>query len=125
MIEKEAYRKSDMAGISSVFVNRLRSKAYPHLDCDATAVYARDVGKNTRGGFPSKDDLCIDSPYNTYRQNGLPPGAICSPGLYAIEAALSPANTGYYYFLSVEGGATVFSRTYAEHLRAIAAAKNH
>lgn len=124
MIEKEAYYKSDMAGISSVFYNRLKSKAYPHLDCDATVVYARDAGKTERGGFPSKEDLGINSQYNTYRTFGLPPGAICSPGLAAIEAALSPAKTDYYYFLCSKEKKAVFSRTYAEHMRAVEALKS-
>lgn len=124
IIEKEAYYKKDMAFISSVFVNRLKSKTLPRLESDATVVYARDAGNAERGGEPSGDDMQIDSPYNTYRKNGLPPGAICSPGLDAVEAAISPAVTDYYYFVCKKDKTAVFSRTYSEHLRAVAAIRN-
>ena len=122
IIEKEAYYKSDMAYISSVFLNRLRSKSMKKLESDATAVYARDVGKADSHGVPTKDDLLIDSPYNTYKYEGLPPGAICSPGLEAIEAAAEPEKTNYYYFVCKKDKSAVFSRTYAEHMRAVEAA---
>ena len=103
MIQSEAYYMSDMAGISSVFRNRLRS-GMKYLQSDATALYAEA--------------------YDTYRNAGLPPGPISSPGYSALEAAVYPANTKYYYFLTGNDKKAVFSRTYAEHKRAIEKIKN-
>ena len=122
IIEKEAYYKADMPYISSVFRNRLSSRSMPRLESDATVVYAVGGGKNT--GSPIKEELGTDSPYNTYKVKGLPPGAICSPGLDAIEAAISPAQTDYYYFICTKKKTAVFSKTYAQHMKAIAADKN-
>jgi UPF0755 protein len=99
MIQREAYYLSDMAGISSVFHNRLRG-GMKYLQSDATALYGE----------------C----YDTYENAGLPPGAICNPGADALRAAIYPANTKYYYFLTGKDKKAVFSRTYAEHKRAIA-----
>ena len=99
MIQREAYYLSDMAGISSVFHNRLRG-GMKYLQSDATALYGEA--------------------YDTYENAGLPPGAICNPGAAALEAAVYPARTGYYYFLTGSDKKAVFSRTYAEHKRAIA-----
>ena len=124
IIEKEAFFKSDQALISSVFHNRLRSKTLVRLESDATAVYARDAGRTVRGGVPTTDDLSAASPYNTYKTIGLPPGAICSPGLDAIEAAALPASTDYLYFVCNKDKKAVFSRTYTEHLSAVNAARS-
>jgi len=63
-------------------------------------------------------DLDVDSPYNTYRHAGLPPGPIASPGLACIEAALHPANVGYLYYVARPDGTHIFSRTFEEHQRA-------
>lgn len=98
MIQCEAYYLSDMAGISSVFRNRLRS-GMKYLQSDATALYGEA--------------------YDTYENAGLPPGAISNPGAAALEAAVYPANTSYYYFLTGKDKKAVFSRTYAEHKRAV------
>lgn len=99
MIQKEAYYLSDMAGISSVFRNRLAS-GMKYLQSDATGLYAEG--------------------YDTYENTGLPPGAISNPGYAALEAAVYPANTKYYYFVTGKDKKAVFSKTYAEHKRAIA-----
>ncbi|MBQ8448498.1 MAG: endolytic transglycosylase MltG [Clostridia bacterium] len=99
MVQREAYYLSDMAGISSVFRNRLRG-GMKYLQSDATALYG--------------------DTYDTYKNAGLPPGAICNPGAAALEAAVYPANTKYYYFLTGNDKKAVFSRTYAEHKRAVA-----
>ena len=81
--------------------------------------YAKETAGN--GENLTADDLdTIESPYNTYKNKGLPPGAICSPGQEAIMAAIYPADTDYYYFVSASDKSTIFSRTYAEHLRAVA-----
>lgn len=123
VIEGEAYFRSDMKKISSVFHNRLNSKTYPFLESDATVKYAKELmGDKTP---PTGEDIKnMESPYNTYRNKGLPPGAICSPGLDAILAAVHPADTDYFYFVSAGDKTTIFSRTYEEHLAAIAACRN-
>ena len=102
MIQREAYYLSDMAGISSVFRNRLAS-GMKYLQSDATALYGEG--------------------YDTYENAGLPPGAISNPGYTALEAAVYPANTKYYYFVTGNDKKAVFSKTYAEHKRAIARIK--
>ena len=63
------------------------------------------------------DDLKIDSPYNTYKYNGLPPGPIGNPGLDAIYAAMNPINTKYLYFLSSKSGNMYYAKTFEEHIR--------
>ena len=119
VIESEAYYRSDMTSISSVFHNRLENRGFPYLQSDATVKYAKETAGN--GENLTADDLdTIESPYNTYKNKGLPPGAICSPGQEAIMAAIYPADTDYYYFVSASDKSTIFSRTYAEHLRAVA-----
>lgn len=109
IIEKEAINEDDRPKVSSVFYNRLSvDKA---LESDATMGYVT-------GGAVSADDLKEDSPYNTYLYKGLPPTPICSPSLWAIEAAMEPADTEYYYFFIIEEGAYsnhTFSETYEEH----------
>ncbi len=122
IVQGEAYYPSDMGGIASVFYNRLRSAAFPCLQSDATVKYAKEAAGN--GETLDAADLdTLESPYNTYKEKGLPPGPICSPGMDALTAALSPADTKYYYFLSKKDKTTVFSRTYKEHLQAIASLK--
>ncbi len=118
IIESEAYYRSDMAIISSVFHNRLKNQGFPYLQSDATVKYAKESMGNTNA-LTAEDLDIIDSPYNTYQSKGLPPGAICSPGMDAIMAAIHPADTEYYYFVSAKDKTTIFSRTYAEHLRAV------
>jgi UPF0755 protein len=113
LIEKEAYAASEKPMISSVFHNRMILGM--RLQSDPTAVYGID-------GFMGKvgpDDLLRESPYNTYRHGGLPPGPICNPGLDSIKAALWPAKTDYLYFVSKGDGTHVFSHTLQEHNRAI------
>ncbi|MCK5490996.1 MAG: endolytic transglycosylase MltG [Candidatus Pacebacteria bacterium] len=110
IIEKEAGSTKDMKEIASVFQNRLDiDKA---LESDATINYF--VGE--KRAQATYDDLKIDSPYNTYLYKGLTPGPISNPGIYAIEAAIYPEETDYFYFLSKDTGETVFSKTYDEHL---------
>ena len=123
IIESEAYYRSDMASISSVFHNRLENRSYPYLQSDATVKYAKEAAGN--GEALTAEDLdTVESPYNTYQNKGLPPGAICSPGQDAIMAAIYPADTNYYYFVSARDKSTIFSHTYAEHLRAVASLRS-
>ena len=114
IVEKEAGREEDMKKIAGVFLNRLAAN-YP-LQSDATINYV--VGKGRRKA--SYEDLQIDSPYNTYKYNGLPPTPICNPGLNAIKAVVYPANTDYFYFLTDPKGKAYFARTFKEHQKNIA-----
>jgi len=121
IVEKEAIRDEERPLIASVYLNRLA--AGMTLDADPTVQYA--VGYNARQGrwWPELyfDELKIDrlsdidSPYNTYRYPGLPPGPICSPGLAALRAVLEPADTDYYYFVAKGDGSHAFARTLEEH----------
>jgi UPF0755 protein len=123
IVEREAYYRSDMPRIASVFLNRLKSKNFPFLESDATVKYVKLLSGDTEA--PTAEDLdALESPYNTYKTKGLPPGAICSPGYDAILSVIRPAETDYFYFLSAKDKTTVFSKTYAEHLRAVAALKS-
>lgn len=110
IIQREAYYTAEMAALSSVLCNRLGSRTLRRLECDATVTYAHRTSDFT-GDF-----LAIDSPYNTYKNEGLPPGAICSPGIAALGAAAEPKKTDYYYFFSKSDNTFVFSKTYGEHL---------
>ena len=120
IVEREAYYRSDMSAIASVFLNRLKSSRFSHLDSDATVKYIKLIA-GERSAPTAEDIDTLESPYNTYKIKGLPPGAICSPGYDAIFSVLYPADTDYYYFVSAKDKSTVFSKTYAEHLRAVAA----
>ena len=113
LIEKETGKDSERKQISSVFHNRLKKNM--RLQTDPTVIYAI---KNFDGNI-RKRDLKIDSPYNTYRHKGLPPGPIASPGLKSIIAALYPAKTANLYFVSRQDGSHQFSATLNEHNRAV------
>lgn len=120
IVEKESGVKSEGPTISSVYLNRL--KRGMRLQADPTVIYAlkRD-GKWS--GTLFRSDYNYDSPYNTYMYDGLPPGPICNPGLAALKAVVSPAKTDYLYFVADASGGHRFSRTFEEHLIAIAASK--
>lgn len=113
IVEKEAVAPEEMPLISSVFHNRL--KMGMPLQSDPTAVY----GLRAFGGRVSASDVRRDTPYNTYLIKGLPPGPIGNPGAGAIEAALKPAATGYYYFVAKSDGTHHFSVSLDEHNRAV------
>jgi UPF0755 protein len=114
IIEKEAVLREEQPLIAGVFWNRLK-RDMP-LQADPTVAYA--VGKDGRA--PSRDDLQVDHPFNTYRYRGLPPGPIGSPGLAAVAAALAPAPVPYLYFVSVDDRTHYFSTTLDEHNQAVA-----
>ena len=86
------------------------------LQCDPTVIYALEQRGHYDGNI-RKDDLQIDSPYNTYRYPGLPPGPIAAPGRASIEAAAHPADVDYLYFVSRNDGTHAFARTLDEHNR--------
>jgi peptidoglycan lytic transglycosylase G len=119
LIEREGKLESDRPLIAAVFENRLRIGM--KLDCDPTTIYAALLDDRYRGAI-YRSDLERDSPYNTYRRAGLPPGPIANPGLASIEAALHPAESRALYFVLRPGdsGAHQFSTGLAEHEQAIA-----
>ncbi len=121
LVEKETPDPAERSLIAGVFERRLQ-KGLP-LECDPTVIYAARLNHRCVGGAygPIKrSDLNFDSPYNTYRFAGPPPGPIASPGELSIHAALHPANTHYLYFVSNGRGGHIFARTLAEHLRNVA-----
>jgi UPF0755 protein len=100
--------------VAAVFLNRLQRRM--PLQTDPTVIYAlRKAG--TYDGNIRKGDLEVDSPYNTYRFPGLPPGPIASPGRASLQAALHPAESRELYFVSKNDGSHQFSETLAEHER--------
>ncbi len=113
MVEKEARMPQERPLIASVFLNRLKKKM--PLQSDPTAVYK----VRAFAGKVSKKDIMLDSPYNTYKVSGLPPGPIGNPGKDTIEAVLNPAKTKYLYFVAKMDGTHYFSATLQEHERAV------
>ncbi len=116
IIQREAGGKSDMKLISGVVWNRLFSGM--KLQMDATLQYAK--GTEDNGWWPNviPNDKDIESPYNTYQNDGLPPSPIANPGLAAIEAALAPTKTKCLFYFH-KNGQIYCSQTYAEHKRKI------
>ena len=115
IVEREAANDSERDIVASIFYNRLNSKTYPYLESCATVQYILKERKPVL----SNADTNIDSPYNTYKNPGLPPNPIASPGLESIKATLYPATTDYLFFVLGNDGKHVFSKTYNEHLAAI------
>ena len=114
IVEKETAQASERPEVAAVYANRLRI-GMP-LQCDPTVIYALErVGKFD--GNLRRDDLMFDSPYNTYRYPGLPPGPIAAPGKASLEAAAHPADTPFLYFVSRNDGSHAFARTLEEHNR--------
>jgi UPF0755 protein len=118
IVEKETSVAEERPEVAGVFYNRLARNIV--LATDPTVIYAALVNNRYRGTI-YESDLHFDSPYNTYRYAGLPPGPISNPGKAALEAALHPASTGYLYFVSDNQGHHRFSRTAGEHARNVAA----
>ena len=114
VIEKETGQSTDRALIGGVFVNRLRIGMM--LQTDPSVIYG--LGEEFDGNLRKKD-LRADTPHNTYTRAGLPPTPIAMPGLAALQAALNPAKTTALYFVARGDGSSEFSRTLAEHERAV------
>jgi UPF0755 protein len=114
IVEKEAARADERPLVAAVYSNRLRIRM--PLQADPTVIIGlQRAGKYT--GNLRRDDLEFDSPYNTYRYPGLPPGPIASPGRASLEAAVHPADADYLYFVSRNDGSHEFARTLEEHNR--------
>ena len=111
LIEKETAKASESPSIAAVIYNRLCSKLYPCLEIDATIQYALDERKEVL----SNADKGVISPYNTYKNAGLPAGPISNPGIASIRAALYPAESDDYFYALGNDGVHHFSRTYYEH----------
>lgn len=111
VVEREAGNDSERGIVASVFYNRLNSKDYPYLESCATVQYIL----KERKAVLSYDDIAIDSPYNTYKNKGLPPYPIASPGINSIKATLYPDKSDYYFFVLGKDGKHLFAKTYEEH----------
>jgi len=111
ILEKEVRTLEDKKIAAGILWKRLG--AGMPLQTDATLLYYK-------AGSPDHINKDLDSPYNTYKHTGLPPGPVCNPGFDSLEAAIEPVQTDYWYYLSAADGATVFSKTYDEHLQNIA-----
>ncbi|MCB9982620.1 MAG: endolytic transglycosylase MltG [Rhodospirillales bacterium] len=119
IVEKETGVNEERRRVAGVFINRLK-KGIP-LQTDPTVIYAltkgqhKNDGKGPLGRRLLKKDLDIDSPYNTYKNAGLPPGPIANPGSASIEAVLNPETHDYIYFVADGTGGHVFAKTLSEH----------
>ena len=111
IVEKEAIADSERPIIAGVFLNRLAKGM--RLESCSTVLYAMGINKERL----SFEDLKFESPYNTYRYKGLPPGPICNPGAKAIDAVLYPQMTDSLYFVSKGNGTHYFSSTFEQHVK--------
>lgn len=112
IVQREAGNVEEMKNIASVYYNRLHSDGvYPNLQADPTRDYANEI----KTQMDVVDQTILDA-YNTYEGRGLPPGAICNPGLDAIKATLNPNETDYYFFCTTKkGDAYYYAKTLEEH----------
>ena len=112
IVEKETSVPAERPEVASVYYNRLGKRIA--LDADPSIIYAELLAGTYQGALHHAD-MSFSSPYNTYRNAGLPPGPICNPGRSALEAARRPAQTDYYYFVADAQGHHRFARTMEEH----------
>jgi UPF0755 protein len=117
IVEREAKTDEERASIAAVYLNRLKLKM--RLEADPTVQYAKTlVDLSLIESWPkitTDDYRGVQSPYNTYLSDGLPPGPICNPGLASLQAVLAPAPVDYLYFFHAREGQTNFSKTLEEH----------
>ncbi len=116
LVEKETAKPEEREIVAAVYTNRL--KVGMPMQADPTVIYALERAGPFDGNL-TRENLRFDSPYNTYRYPGLPPGPIASPGRASLEAAATPADVPYTYFVSRNDGSHVFSTTLDEHNRAV------
>jgi UPF0755 protein len=114
LVEKETARPDERPIVAAVYHNRLRVRM--GLQCDPTVIYALERAGRYTGNL-TKADLSFDSPYNTYRYAGLPPGPIAAPGQASLEATARPATVDYVYFVSRNDGSHAFASSLDEHNR--------
>ena len=114
LVEKETASADERPLVAAVYANRL--KVGMGLQCDPTVIYALERAGRYTGNL-TRADLQFDSPYNTYRYAGLPPGPIAAPGQASLEAAADPADVAYLYFVSRNDGTHAFATTLDEHNR--------
>lgn len=114
IVEKETGQAAERPKVAAVYANRL--KIGMGLQCDPTVIYALERAGRYTGNL-TRADLRFDSPYNTYRYAGLPPGPIAAPGRASLEATLAPADVPFIYFVSRNDGSHAFASTLAEHNR--------
>ena len=112
IVEKETSVPDERPEVASVYYNRLNKRIA--LDADPSIIYAELLAGTYQGALHHAD-MSFSSPYNTYRNAGLPPGPICNPGRSSLEAAMHPAETDYYYFVADAQGHHRFARTMQEH----------
>jgi UPF0755 protein len=117
LVEKETAQVSERPLVAAVYHNRLAQ--HMPMQADPTVIYALEKSGRFNGNL-RRDDLQLDSPYNTYRYAGLPPGPIASPGLDSLKAAVHPADVKHLYFVSRNDGTHVFADTLDEHNRNVA-----
>jgi UPF0755 protein len=114
LVEKETAAADERPLVAAVYRNRL--KLGMGMQADPTVIYALTKAGRYKGNL-SRENLQFDSPYNTYKYAGLPPGPIAAPGRASLEAAAKPADVDYLYFVSRNDGTHVFASTLAEHNR--------
>ena len=118
IIEKETRVPEERPLVASVYYNRLaKNMAFA---ADPTVIYAALLAQKWDGTI-NQSDLQFDSPYNTYKHSGLPPGPIANPGVESLRAAMHPTQTNYYYFVADAQGRNNFSNSYDQHVRNVAA----
>jgi len=116
LVEREAKLSEDRQLVASVILNRFKTEM--KLDIDATIQYTLGYQPEEKTWWKkvlTTDDLAIDSPYNTYKNKGLPPTPICNPGLAAIQAIANAPETDYFYYLSDKKGKIHYAVTLEEH----------
>ncbi len=118
IVEKETSVAEERPLVASVYYNRLDKRIA--LDADPSIIYAELLAGTYQGALHHAD-MSFSSPYNTYRNAGLPPGPIGNPGRSALEAAMHPAQSDYYYFVADAQGHHRFARTIEEHNKNVVA----
>ena len=114
IVETEARMPQERPLVASVYFNRINRNML--LGADPTVIYALKLDQRWDGNI-RKADLQIDSPYNTYRFHGLPPGPIANPGLASLQAAAAPAKSDFLYFVAKHDGTHAFATNMADHDR--------